>query len=108
MEYHKEFSYFLLEYGLVNAGSLEDTPGVPPSAGRIAKVSLAAKSGGVFAALATGLAPKNVLRKFSESSGIPVVYLPLSIQTDKTFYDYENHQKFIAKKLVSLNRYAKK
>ena len=39
MQYHKEFSYFFEEYGIKSLGAVEAVPGVPPSAGRIARVS---------------------------------------------------------------------
>ena len=44
MEYHKEFSYFFHEFKLKNIGAIEAVPGVPPSAGRLARVSIFAKN----------------------------------------------------------------
>ena len=47
IEYHKEFSYFFYAYEIQSLGSIEEKPGVPPSAGRIAEVALTAKSQGI-------------------------------------------------------------
>lgn len=78
MEYHKEFAYFFRDYGLKSYGSIEEKPGVPPSAGRLAQVALAAKKAGVTVALAAQHAPERATNKFAELSGIPVKRVPVS------------------------------
>ncbi len=83
MEYHKEFAYFLDAYGLESLGSVEEKPGVAPSAGRLAEVALSAKAAGVRFVLASENAPKKTLERFTELSGIPVVTVPMSIQPRK-------------------------
>ncbi len=108
MEYHKEFSYFMKEYGLENEGSIESVPGVPPSAGRIARVAIQAGKSETYAAFATPLAPKGVLRKFTESSGVPTLLVPLSIMSDEKYHNYRLHQLHIARKISALANYAKK
>lgn len=79
IEYHKEFTYFLDTYKLSSLGSIEEKPGVAPSAGRIAEIAQAAKAAGVLFVLAGDTAPKKVLERFSELSGIPVKVVPLSV-----------------------------
>jgi zinc/manganese transport system substrate-binding protein len=73
IEYHKEFAYFFNLYGLRSFGAIEAKPGVPPSASRLAEISLAAKSAGVKLALASRTSPRRHVQRFSELSGVPAV-----------------------------------
>ncbi len=57
VEYHKEFTYFFDAYGINSLGSIEEKPGIPPSAGRIAEVASTAKAAGVRLAIAGEYAP---------------------------------------------------
>jgi len=96
MEYHKEFSYFLDTYGLKSLGSIEEKPGVTPSAGRLAEVAQSAKAAGVKFALAGDTAPKKTIERFTEMSGIPVLVVPLSIVPRSKPKDYPTfHQNLI-------------
>lgn len=88
MEYHQEFAYFFAAYGLSSAGSLEEKPGVPPSAGRIARVAKEAK-GKVRLLLASSTNPESTLKKFTEASGVPAVSLPVMSRTNGEPRDYE-------------------
>jgi zinc/manganese transport system substrate-binding protein len=81
MEYHKEFTYFFDAYGLESAGSLEEKPGMPPSAARIATVAKQAKEAKVAVLFATPSAPHKTLERFTELSGIPVVVVPSYVPT---------------------------
>lgn len=73
MEYHKEFTYFFDSYNLESAGSLEEKPGMPPSATRIALVAKKAKENNVAVLFASPSAPHKTLERFTELSGIPTV-----------------------------------
>lgn len=92
LEYHKEFTYFLETYGLKSLGSIEEKPGVTPSAGRLAEIALSAKNNGIKFALAGDTAPKKTLQRFSELSGIPAMVVPLSIQPNGKAKDYDAFQ----------------
>jgi zinc/manganese transport system substrate-binding protein len=81
MEYHKEFTYFFDSYGLESAGSLEEKPGMPPSAARIAVVAKQAQENKVAVLFATPSAPHKTLERFQELSGVPVVVLPSYVPT---------------------------
>ena len=84
MSYHREFSYFFKDFGLTSVGEIEETPGVPPSAGRIARVSISAKKLNISLVLATTTNPKKLLNKFNEISKVPIAIVPLSIlKSDK-------------------------
>ncbi len=79
MEYHKEFTYFLKDYRLRNAGSVEEISGVPPSAARILKVINIIKKEKVNIILATDSAPEKVLKKLVETTGVKIIKSPLSL-----------------------------
>lgn len=94
IEYHKEFSYFAEEYGLKSELSIEEKPGVSPSAKRIATVAALARSNNVTIALAASTAPRKILTRFEELSGVHVVTLPLHVQAVGELTDYlqlQNH-----------------
>jgi len=100
MSYHKEFSYFFKDFGLTGGNSIEETPGVPPSAGRIARVSLEAKRKKIDIVLATTTNPKKVLDKFNEISGVPVAIVPLSLRLDGSPKNYEELLVSLANKII--------
>lgn len=79
MSYHKEFSYFVKDFGLTYVGDIEETPGVPPSAGRLARVSLEARKKGVYKVLAAKTNPKKLLDRFKEISKVDYIQIPISI-----------------------------
>ncbi|MBP9708334.1 MAG: zinc ABC transporter substrate-binding protein [Oligoflexales bacterium] len=100
-QYHKEFSYFFHEFDISSLGSIEEKPGVPPSAGHIAKFSLTAKSKGVKIALAKPNDPDAVLRRFAELSGARVVRLSPSLIVGE-ISSYQELLRSIAKQLISI------
>ena len=104
MQYHKEFSYFFKEYGIESLGAVESVPGVPPSAGRIARVSFKAKRSNVKAVLGSLTSPKRILNKINEAVGIKTLQLPLSIMKNSKYNTYEAHQRFLAKSLLEVAR----
>lgn len=100
LEYHKEYAYFLAEYGLLSFGSLEEKPGMPPSAGRLATVGSSAKAAGVKLVLAADYNPEKTLARFQEISGIPPVIVPTMIQAKGAATSYPELQKHIADALL--------
>lgn len=104
IEYHKEFAYFFALYEIKSMGSIEEKPGVAPSAGRLAQISLQAKNAGLKVALASLTAPVKHVRRFSELSGIPFKTVPTVMMTSpRAGHDatsIEKVQKSIAKAIV--------
>lgn len=90
LQYHRELTYFLKAYGIQDYGSLEELPGVLPSAGRIATVAKQAKANAIDVLVAGPLAPKSLLQKFTELSGVPHVVVPLSIGSAMDFQELQN------------------
>lgn len=102
VQYHAEFTYFAADYGLNLYGSIEEKPGVPPSAGRLAKAALDAKSSGVRFALAATFDPRHLLKRFEELSGIPVLVAPAAIQTKGRITTYPQLQKHLVDQIESV------
>lgn len=75
-EYHKQFSYFFHEFKLDAMEPLEETPGVPPSAGRILYRAKKAQSEELSLMVATSYHNSNTLKKFQEISGVNYKVLP--------------------------------
>lgn len=84
IEYHREFVYFFDLYGLSSMGAIEEKPGISPSSGRLAQVSMMAKAKNVRRALAGTFAPRQHLRRFSELSGIPFSIVPTMVRPSET------------------------
>jgi zinc/manganese transport system substrate-binding protein len=100
MEYHKDFGYFFQVYGLSSTGALEAVPGVPPSAGRLAKTSISAKRDGVNLLVASTHSPVRVLERFSSLSDVPYIRVATSIQSTGDIESYEKLQQHIADELL--------
>ena len=102
MEYHKEFTYFLKEFGLINDGALEEVPGVPPSAARLARVTLKAKERGVVLLMASNMSPRKTIKKFQQVSDVPVAILPVSIVPRAGFRSYPELLVSMAESIVKV------
>lgn len=68
--YHREFSYLKSDYGLVILQSIEEVPGVLPSAVYLSKMAKMAKAEKPIFVLASNTAPVKILEKFKELSKI--------------------------------------
>ncbi len=101
IEYHKEFAYFVEAYGIRSFGSIEEKPGVPPSAGRIAEIAQGAKNAGVKVALSGEYAPQKTMDRFSEISGIRTARVATSVQPGGKLNDYEKLQKHLVESLLN-------
>lgn len=104
IQYHTEFVYLLQAYGIPSSGSIEEKPGVAPSAGRIAEIASQAKASGVKLVLASPFSPQKTLSRFQELSGIPILRLSPSLQpasSETGLRDYLEHQRDCVEKLVA-------
>lgn len=100
LEYHQEFAYLLRAYGLKSAGSLEEKPGVPPSAGRIAQMANDAKTKKLKLILATESNPEKTIAKFKDASGLPAVVVPVMSHSRGEPSNYEVLQEQIVGSLL--------
>lgn len=104
IEYHKDFYYFIQVYGLKPTGSIEEIPGVSPSAARLGKVAVDAKRNGLSLALASEHSPKATLDKFKELSGVPIAVLPTSLKDPSLPEAYSAWQTELADKILKAAR----
>jgi zinc/manganese transport system substrate-binding protein len=102
MEYHREFTYFMSEYGIKSFGSVEEKPGVPPSAGRLGTIAAAAKAAGVRVVLAADYNPNGTLQRFAELSGVNTLIVPTMVQPAGSIKTYASLQRHIALSLAAL------
>ena len=101
MQYHKEFTYYLLEYGLIDTGALEEKPGVPPSAARLIFVAKDARAKSVVLAIGALHTPLQYLEKFSEFSQTPHIRVPSGVQKQDISTNYiEKLQNFIEDEML--------
>lgn len=87
VQYHKDFTYFFEAYKIRSLGTIEDKPGVPPSAARLVSVAEEAKAAHVRIAVGALYCPEKHLRRFSELSRIAYKKLPTMVQTGNPQFD---------------------
>lgn len=100
MEYHKDFSYFFYDYKLLSFGAIEEVPGVPPSAGRIAERASEAREKGIKLVLASHVSPMKVLTRFHSIAGTKSIQVPTMMTTDGPFSDYFYLQRWLVDEIV--------
>lgn len=100
-EYHKQFLYFFHFYKLKVASAIEEIPGVPPSAGRIAQRAEKAKLEGLHLVIAADHQNEKILRKFKELSGVNYLRLPAGLRDQFLPNSYYDWQLNIAKKIAN-------
>lgn len=88
MEYHKELTYFAYDYGLSVLGTLEEVPGIPPSAGRLAERSRFAREQNAQLLISSLATPERVLKRFEGLSGVPFVRFPTMMTAAGDDSDY--------------------
>lgn len=99
LEYHKEFTYFIHDYGLQSKGAVESIPGVPPSSGDIVKVMKRIKEDKVKLILATPLSNRGILDKLEDITEVRSLILPVLLRTDENNFDYILHMREILEKI---------
>jgi zinc/manganese transport system substrate-binding protein len=100
-QYHKEFSYLIKDYSLTEQVSIEEKPGISPSAGRVQKVALQIKTEQVDLMVAADDAPVATLEKLKESSGVPYVILPRGFNIEKNINSFDKLYSEILKSFSS-------
>lgn len=99
MEYHKEYTYFLHDFNLSSAGSVEAIPGVPPSAAEILEVSKVIKNKHVALILAGPGANPKILDKLKAATGVNYLFHS-SLMKEPT---YEEHIKTLISEIISMS-----
>lgn len=105
-EYHREFAYFAQAYGLTSGGTIEEKPGVSPSASRLVQVSKMIRDSGVKLVLAGHTAPERTLARVQELSGVAVLRLPLSVAREGALAGYIDWQNHLVDEIIKAHRAA--
>ncbi len=77
--YHETFTYFLRRFGLEQAGSIEDRPGIPPSPGHLAGLIRTIKDQKVRVIMAEPWADQRAVELVARESGVRALALPSSV-----------------------------
>ncbi|MBM3381596.1 MAG: zinc ABC transporter substrate-binding protein [Betaproteobacteria bacterium] len=100
-EYHREFSYFARSFELTSHDTLEEKPGLSPSAGRLGKVATGLRRDKITIVLAARTAPTRVIQKFEEISGLKVGVVSVSV-SQAPGSDVETYPQLIEKIIDTL------
>lgn len=94
LEYHKEFAYLLRDLGVSSKGSVEEKPGVPPSAAAIARVRRKILEEEIDLILATEAQSQALLKRVSDGTPAQVIQVePMpSVELNPIAY----HQKILS------------
>jgi zinc/manganese transport system substrate-binding protein len=103
-QYHKEFSYFFNEYNLKSDLTLEEKPGVPPSAARLVNISKESKAKNVLFAVGASYTPKQFLEKFTELSSITSLRLPSGVEKKGRASSIEKLQLLLAEEFLKASK----
>jgi ABC-type Zn uptake system ZnuABC Zn-binding protein ZnuA len=79
VSYHETFTYFLRRFGLVQAGVIEDRPGIPPSPSHLAGLVRLMREQGVRVIVAEPYADRRVVDLVARETGARVVTLPAAV-----------------------------
>jgi zinc/manganese transport system substrate-binding protein len=78
--YHKNFNYFLRRFGLYQYGTLEERPGIAPSAGHLANLIKAMQKDKVRAVLVESIYPRRWPDFLKRQTGIDYAVGPYSVE----------------------------
>ena len=86
--YHPDFIYFLTRFGLVQAGTLEDRPGIPPSPGHLVRVIRLMKDEGVKMILVEPWNDVKLANRVAEEAGARAFVMASSVGAVKGADNY--------------------
>lgn len=85
---HDTWPYFARRFGLVIAATVEERPGVPPSAAYVAQIVERMRAAKVRVVIGEPAAPAALLRRIAEQAGARVVTLAPSVDAEPEARDY--------------------
>jgi ABC-type Zn uptake system ZnuABC Zn-binding protein ZnuA len=85
---HDSWPYFARRFGLVIVGTVEPSPGVPPSPAYLADLTRRMREGGVQLLIAEPSSNASIVRQVAERSGARAVTLVPSVGADPEARDY--------------------
>jgi ABC-type Zn uptake system ZnuABC Zn-binding protein ZnuA len=79
VSYHETFTYFLRRFGLVQAGVIEDRPGIPPSPSHLAALVRLMRAQNVRVIAAEPYADRSVVEWLARETGARALILPAAV-----------------------------
>jgi ABC-type Zn uptake system ZnuABC Zn-binding protein ZnuA len=86
--YHPQWVYFLTRFGLVQAGTVEDRPGIPPSPAHLTRLIRLMKDGGVKLIIVGPWNDQKLAARVAEEAGAKAIVLPPMVGGIKGADDY--------------------
>ncbi|HEY2774654.1 MAG TPA: metal ABC transporter substrate-binding protein [Candidatus Binatia bacterium] len=86
--YHKSLTYFCQRFGLVEVGTVEPKPGIPPSASHVTELIALIKNQGVKVILMEPWHERRTPDTVAEQTGAKVVEFPAQVGGDPAITDY--------------------
>lgn len=88
--YHREFVYYAARFGIVEVASIEEKPGVPPSAAYLKAVTEKLKAANVKVILRAPWNDARTTQATADRIGASVLTLPISVGSDPNTGTYED------------------
>jgi zinc/manganese transport system substrate-binding protein len=85
--YHRSWSYLTGAFGLVEIGTIEPKPGVPPDPKHLASLVALAKAQGARYVLVESFYPRNTAQKVAELAGLKLLVLPSDALSTQSYLD---------------------
>jgi len=79
--YHNNWVYFLARFGLVQAGTIEERPGIPPGPGHLTQLIRRMKDEGVRLVLVEPWNDRRLAERVAEDAGAKALVLASSVGT---------------------------
>lgn len=76
VSYHNDYLYLLTRFGLVQVGTVEDRPGIPPSPGHLVQLARLMKDDRVKAVIAEPWVDQKLAARVAQEAGARAVMLP--------------------------------
>ena len=86
--YHTTLTYFLKRFGLVQAGAVEDRPGIPPSPAHLVRLTQQMKQDNVKAILVEPWSDRKLAERIARDAGARAVVMATSVGAVKGADDY--------------------
>jgi zinc/manganese transport system substrate-binding protein len=86
--YHPDFIYFLTRFGLVQVGTLEDRPGIPPSPGHLARVIQQMKQEKVKVILVEPWNDRKLAERVAQEAGARAIVMATAVGAVKGADNY--------------------
>lgn len=102
--YHKNWVYFLSLFGMVEAGTVEPKPGIPPSPRHVADLTTLLKTNRIGIILAANYFDEHKVKTIAESVGAVPVIVPLYVGGAPETEDYFKLFDFWVTSLVDAGR----